>query len=199
MTLKGGIPEELNCEVLHETKWLKLINLTDPEQGVHGYVCTHAPWSNGHAVAVLPYRVIVGKLPNGDLGTWREYLLRQEVTPCWGMAPSLSSITGGMDKSGEAPIACASRELHEEGGYIVPADRSDLWIDLGPRHMGKASTTVMHMFAVDLTAEAREEAPGDGTELEAKAYCEWRRDPESAVDVLVGSMAFALHMAIDKS
>jgi 8-oxo-dGTP pyrophosphatase MutT (NUDIX family) len=193
---KPGIPSELQCEVLHETKWLKLLNLKDPAQGVHGYVCTHAAWTDGKAVAVLPFRTIVGGF-GGELTSWREYLLRQEVTPCWGMDPALSSITGGMDKPGEPAVECASRELHEEGGYIVPAARVDLWYDLGVRRMGKASTTLMHMFAVDLTAEAKVEAPGDGTELEAKAYCEWRKDPESAVDVLVGSMVFALHMAID--
>ena len=190
---KPGIPQELECEVLHETKWLKLINLKDPSQGVHGYVCTHAAWTDGKAVAVLPFRVIVGRISEtGELGTWHEYLLRQEVTPCWGMDPVLSSITGGMDKADEPAIECAARELHEEGGYIVPASRDDLWYDLGTRRMGKASTTLMHMFAVDLTAETRVEAPGDGTELEAKAFCEWRKDPENAVDVLVGSMVFAL-------
>ena len=180
--MKHGIPKELNAEALHETKWLQLLNLTDPEQGVHGYVCTHSVWTGGQAVAILPYRTWFGE--------YREYLLRQEVTPCWGMDPSLSSITGGMDKEGEPALECAIRELHEEGGYIV--ENKDLWTDLGSRRMGKASTTVMHMFAVDLKNETRVEAPGDGSELEASAYCEWRLDPENAVDVLVGSMVFAL-------
>ena len=209
MTQRPGIPTDLNCEVLHETKWLQLLNLTDPKQGVHGYVCSHAIWTNGQAVAVLPYRTVVGrdihsngyysygkdhKMYDGDMTSWHEYLLRQEVTPCWGMDLALSSITGGMDKKGETPLKCAMRELHEEGGYIVNGDH--LWIDLGARRISKASTTLMHLFAVDLTSEARVEAPGDGTELEAKAHCEWRKDPENAVDVLVGTMVFLLERAL---
>lgn len=203
MTRPTGIPTDLKVEILHETKWLQLLNLTDPEQGVHGYVCTHAIWTNGQAVAVLPYRTIVGKEPvrkigrkiyGGELTSWREYLLRQEVTPCWGMAPALSSITGGMDKEGEAPLKCAMRELHEEGGYIVEDEK--FWVDLGARRISKASTTTMHLFAVELTAQEKVEAPGDGTELEAKAYCEWRKDPENAEDVLVGTMVFLLEHAL---
>lgn len=167
--------------ILYSTKWLELLELKDPENGVHGYICTHHKWSNGQGVAVLPYR---------NLGSAPEFLLRQEVTPCWSMSPMLSSITGGMDKKGESPIECAARELHEEGGYVLePGDR---WVMLGAARMSKASTTIMHMFAVDLTGLERVEAPGDGSELEAKAYCEWRNDPESAVDVLVGRMVFGL-------
>lgn len=167
--------------VLYSTKWLELLELREPENGVHGYVCTHAKWTNGQGVAVLPYRNLDSP----------EYLLRQEVTPCWGMDTALSSITGGMDKEGESPVVCASRELHEEGGYVVAPD-SDRWTSLGTARLSKASTTVMHLFAVDLMGLEEQVAPGDGSELEAKAWCEWRRDPEVAADALVGRMVFGL-------
>jgi 8-oxo-dGTP pyrophosphatase MutT (NUDIX family) len=174
----------LQRNVLYATKWLELLELKSPEEGVHGYVCTHQKWSNGQGVAVLPYQL-------SQAGSNFEYLLRQEVTPCWGMEPMLSSITGGMDKEGEPPIECAARELHEEGGYIVEPNDSR-WKPLGSARMSKSSTTVMHLFAVDLTGLDEVEAPGDGSELEAKAFCEWRADPENAVDVLVGRMIFGL-------
>jgi 8-oxo-dGTP pyrophosphatase MutT (NUDIX family) len=183
--------------ILFETKWLQVLELKDPENGINGYVCTHAVWMNGKAISVLPYRVIVGQDEDGKLTSWREYLLRQEITPPWGAEPNLSSITGGMDVEGEYALDCAMRELHEEGGYIVGRDKEHLWVDLGTVHMGKASTTLIYLFAVDLTAEGSVDAPGDGTELEAKAHCEWRKDPENAVDVLVGRMVFGLGLAID--
>jgi 8-oxo-dGTP pyrophosphatase MutT (NUDIX family) len=175
-------------EVLYSTKWLELWKLSEPENGVDGYVCSHAKWANGQAVAVLPFR---RKLENSE----KEFFLRQEITPCWGMEPNLSSITGGMDKVGEEPVACASRELHEEGGYVVPPE-SSRWVNLGKARLSKASTMVVHLFAVDLAGLEMVEAPGDGSELEDKAYCEWRTDPENAVDALVGRMVFGLERLI---
>ena len=168
-------------KTLYKTKWLHLMEMKDPENGVEGYIYTHSEWAQGEGVAVLGYR---------DANGEREYLLRQEITPCWSMDPSLSSVTGGMDKEGEAPIECAIRELEEEGGYFCEDIRK--WTSLGTCRLSKASTTVMHLFAVDLTDCERGEAEGDGTELEAKAYCEWRTDPENAVDALVGTMVFKL-------
>lgn len=166
-------------KVLHETKWLTLLELKDPENGVHGYVCTHAAWTNGQGVAILPYR---HEMAGGVV----EFLLRQEITPCWGMDPNLSSITGGMDKEGEEPWECAVRELKEEGGYLC--DQVGRWTDLGTCRSSKASTTLVHLFAVDLTGCEFTGAEGDGSELEDKAWCEWRTDPESAVDPLVGTL-----------
>lgn len=177
-------------KVLYATKWLELIEMKDPENGVNGYVYTHAVWSGGQGVAVLPFRRIAAWGGTVASPPDVEFLLRQEITPCWKMTPALSSITGGMDHEGEDPIECAARELEEEGGYTVkPGDR---WIRLGSARMSKSSTTVMHLFAVDLTDIERGTAEGDGTELEAKAYCEWRQDLHSAEDVLVAAMAFKL-------
>lgn len=186
----------LKTEVLFDTKWLQLLNITDLEKGVNGYVCSHAKWTNGHGVAVLPYRAIqgIGWPGEGDVSKLdgREYLLRQEITPCWGMEPSLSSITGGCDKEGEIPLKTAMRELHEEGGYVCDSERR--WTDLGICRISKASTTMMHLFAVDLTGYEQVEAPGDGTALEAMAHCEWRDDPGSAIDALVGLMCFRMSL-----
>jgi 8-oxo-dGTP pyrophosphatase MutT (NUDIX family) len=186
----------LKSKVLCDTPWLQLLELKDPENGVNSYICSHAKWTNGHGVAVLPYRAIqgIGWPGEGDVSKLdgREYLLRQEITPCWGMDPSLSSITGGMDKEGEGALQTAMRELHEEGGYKCTSERR--WKDLGVCRLGKASTTVMHLFAVDLTGYERTEAPGDGTALEAMAHCEWRDDPGSAIDALVGLMCFRMSL-----
>jgi 8-oxo-dGTP pyrophosphatase MutT (NUDIX family) len=176
-------------KVLHETKWLTLLELKDPENGVDGYICTHSGWTNGQGIAVLPYRY---HMAGGEI----EYLLRQEVTPCWSMEPSLSSITGGMDKDGEPPWECAVRELKEEGGYLC--EYPGRWNDLGSVMSNKSSTTLVHLFAVDLTGLEFTGAEGDGTVLEAKAWCEWRTDPEAAVDPLVGSLVLKFEKLVGR-
>jgi len=177
-------------EILYETKWLQLLRLTDPGNGIHGYDCTHLKWSNGTGIAVLPYRRAQPHAPIIG-GEYSEYLLRWEVTPCWGPDPLCSSITGGMDKDGESHLLCAMRELHEEGGYDCQDESR--WKNLGTCRPSKASTTTMHLFAVDLTDCKRTEAFGDGSELEDRAHCEWHRDLGVAVDSLVGLMFFRLN------
>lgn len=164
-------------KVLYKTKWIHLLELKDPDNGVDSYICTHSAWANGQGVAVLPYR-------HEKAGGETEYLLRQEVTPCWGPGVHLSSITGGMDQDGEKPWWCAVRELKEEGGYLC--NEIGRWTHLGTCRSSKAATTLMHLFAVDLTGCEYTGAEGDGTALEAQAWCEWRTDPEAAVDPMVG-------------
>jgi len=183
-----GIPKDLECEVLHETKWLSLLRLRNPALGVHGYVCTHANWTNGQAVAVLPWRINEGRV---------ECLLRREITPCWGMEPELSAITGGMDVPDESPIECVVRELHEESGYRVH-QHNRRWTYFGARSLSKSSTTVVHMFIVDLTDMEPGVASGDGSELENQAACEWHQNPADAVDVLVPALAFSLRSMLSR-
>lgn len=173
----------MEINTLHETDWLCLMEMKDPDNGVNGYVYAHAKWCSGQGVAILPYR----RTEDGGI----EFLLRQEVTPCWGMEPVLSSITGGMDKEGEDPAKAAGRELKEESGY----DCGDInrWRYLGQCYSNKASDSIVYLFAVDLTGlEKTDDGSGDGTELEAKAWCEWREDPQEALDPLVGTMCLRL-------
>lgn len=183
--------------ILFATKWLHLLELRDPDNGINGYVCSHAEWTKGQGIAVLPYRVVRPHEPVLG-GEYTQYLLRWEITPCWGIEPSLSSITGGMDKEGELPIECAARELEEEGGYRV-SPSSLRWRPLGTMRVSKSSTTLMHLFAVDLSEGSvkpdpveKVEAVGDRTALEDKAHCEWLRRPGDAVDALTSAMAYRL-------
>ena len=170
-------------KVLYSTKWIDLMEMRDVDNGVQGYVYTHSKWTNGKAIAILPYR----ELRENEY----EYLLRHEVTPCWGLDPVVSSITGGMDKFGESPIECAVRELEEEAGYRVESYYTR-WHALGKIRMGKSSTTVMTLFGVDLTGLEQGEAPGDGTELEALASCEWHKNLDEAGDAVTLALGFRL-------
>lgn len=156
---------------LHHNDWLSLIKMTDPDNGVGGYVYSHETRCNGQIVAILPYR------ENED--GWREYLVRSEITPCWGMAPSISSITGGVEDD-QTPADNALQELAEEGGYTI---RPDQLISLGTCRATKSTDSTYHLFTADVTGMVRGDASGDGSELEAKAHCYWTTDPcKDAVD-----------------
>lgn len=172
----------MNRKVLYDTKWLQLLELSDPEIGVEGYICSHAEWANGRAVAVLPYR----STPHSD-----QLLVRHELVPCWSSELSPCSITGGMDVEGESPLACAMRELEEETGYTC-ADESK-WDYLGKSYLNKASTTTLDLYAVDLTGLEPGEIQGDGTSLEEKATCEWVDDiTDFSRDPLLEAMVYRL-------
>lgn len=170
-------------KVLYSTKWLQLLELSDPDAGINGYICSHAEWANGKAIAVLPFR----KTKEGD----DEVLVRYEVVPCWGAGHSPCSITGGMDVEGESSLSCAKRELEEESGYSC--DDDSRWFPLGQSYLNKASTTVVDLFAVDLTDIEPGEAVGDGTQLEAEGYCEWVSEVDGLTqDPLVETMIYRL-------
>jgi len=160
--------------VLKDNKWLQLREIRDPENGVDGYVYSHEKISDGKVVAMLPYRK-----SSDDY----EFLLRSEVTPCWGMQHFVSSTTGKVDK-GETPIQTAVRELKEEAGYSVK--EKDM-IPLGTSFSSKSSDTVNYLFSVDLADKKKGEVTTDGTELEAKAHNFWTDQIESE-DPLVAVM-----------
>lgn len=99
---------------------------------------------------------------------------RFEVCPAHGdLNPQLCALTGGIE-DGEGPQEAAMRELYEESGFVVPP--------YGIRRLGdivrpsKASDTIIHLFAVPVptkTLEGRFYGPGDGTEGEDGAWCEF--------------------------
>ncbi|WP_169807485.1 NUDIX hydrolase [Herbidospora mongoliensis] len=154
--------------ILYENPWLSLMESD-------GYVYSHETRCQGRIVAVLPYR----EAPGG-----REFLVRSEITPCWGAEPILSAVTGGYEGGEIADDAV--RELEEETGYAVT--RAEL-IALGESYASKSADTVYTLYAVDVTGRVPGEALGDGSPHESRATTRWLtagelaqiRDPQVAV------------------
>ena len=170
------MPED---RLLMATPWLEL-------RSIDNYDYVHEVRCHGHIVMVLPYRW----KPN-IRGRVREFLLRNEATPCWDNdVPQVSSITGGCENvqategmpDEERFLPDAVRELLEETGYDAPADR---FTYLGRCFGPKSADTHYHLFAVDLTGIPEGEAKGDGSAHEAAATNEWHPDTVKAVCPLV--------------
>ncbi|MBS1722447.1 MAG: NUDIX domain-containing protein [Armatimonadetes bacterium] len=162
-------------KTLFDNEWLSLKEMRDPDRGVNGYVFAHETRCKGQVVLVLPFRPNAGGV---------EVLLRREVTPCWGMEPCLSGITGGVED--DDPAEDAVRELSEEAGYTV--ERADL-LYLGTVRGSKAMDTVYHLYAVNLDGKEQGEAKGDGSALD-NAPVEWH-DTAANADDAVAVTAFA--------
>lgn len=161
---------------LYDNKWLSLLMVKHPENDIHGYVYSHESRCAGKIISVLPYRYYNGH--------W-EFLLRNEVTPCWSTERSIISSITGEYEPGMSIEEVVLMELEEEAGYIV--DISDLK-DLGTCRGTKSSDTIYYLYTVDLTDKEKEkegEALGDGSELERKASCFWSTNINSAEDPLV--------------
>ncbi|MCC3687448.1 NUDIX domain-containing protein [Bacillus cereus] len=172
---------------LFKNKWNTVVE-KEMDNGCR-YVYNKAEWCNSQGVAILPFRNVV---VNNWGFTEREYLGRFEVCPAHSEEIELCSITGGMDKEGEAPVVTAWRELIEEGGYKVPVENI---IYLGTVRPSKASDTTTHLFAVDLGDGFEEvEAVGDGTIGEEGAYCDWITGKQlvDAKDPLLHAMVMRL-------
>ena len=164
----------MKTKTLKHNEWLSLKKIEAPEYDVGGYVYSHEERCNGNIVCVLPFKFE----ESGEIS----YLLRNEVTPCWKInEPVVSSITGGIEDN-QSKIDCALNELYEEAGY--KANIEDL-VYLGYMYGTKSSDTHYHLFIIDLTDYVRYEATGDGSELEAKAYCFWSKSIEKAKDPFV--------------
>lgn len=159
-------------ETLFKNRWLEMREIKDADTH-EGYTYIHENRCNGHIVSLLPFR-------RTDDGY--EYLLRREITPCWGKDPLVSSITGGVEECGI--ITSAAHELEEEGGYHM-----DTWelIDLGTIFGTKCSDTIYHLWSADLTDKEKGIAGGDGSKLESIAECFWAKDIKEAVDPLVSA------------
>ena len=145
-------------KLLKHTKFVELRTKVDKDNGVDGYIYAHESACNGKKIAIMPYR-------RAGRDAW-EVLLRDEITPAWGMKPVLSSITGSMDNPDESPIEAARRELKEETGFTV--DIKDIK-SLGNCFGSKAMDTVYHLFSVDVTGKKPSKPSGDGSKLEAMA------------------------------
>jgi 8-oxo-dGTP pyrophosphatase MutT (NUDIX family) len=148
-------------KTLCENKWVSLKEISVPEMEINGYTFSHETRCNGKIVAILPFRI--------NEKNEEEYLIRYEITPCWGLKPEISSITGGVEE--DDPVHTAIEEMYQEAGYeIFPNEL----IKLGTSHASKSSDTVYYLFAVDLTKKEKVgEAKGDGSKLEKMAECRW--------------------------
>lgn len=166
----------MNTETLCENDWLSLRQIVAPERGVGGYVYSHETRCRGRIVAILPYR----DCEDGS----REYLLKSEVTPCWGFDQVLSAITGGYEGGDIADDAV--REMLEETGYTITHDEL---IPLGESYASKSADTVYTLYSVNLTGREAGEAVGDGSRLESESAAAWAtaerladiRDPQVSV------------------
>lgn len=146
-----GEPRGAVHETLAGNEWVSLKRVRKPDSGVYGYVYSHETRCHGRIVAVLPYRATA----SGE----REYLVKSEMTPCWGFGRVRSAVTGGWEGGDIADDAV--HEMLEETGYEIT--RADL-IPLGESFASKSADTVYTLFGVDLTGKAPGEALGDGTE-----------------------------------
>jgi 8-oxo-dGTP pyrophosphatase MutT (NUDIX family) len=177
----------MKIKILCKTDWVSLRRMIDPENGVNGYDYLHEDRCDGKIVAILPYRY-------NDSNDRVEYLLRKEVTPCWGMEQKISSITGGVEN--DNAIDTAIHEIAEEAGYEIK--RSDLkFLDLS--YGTKSSTTKYYLYTVDLTGKEKTlAADGDGSELEKMAECFWSDTIEDAVDPLVYVLHYRILQTLQK-
>lgn len=156
--------------ILKHTKYLDLKMKVNPEKGVDGYIYAHEASCSGKKIAILPYRRLYKE--------GYEVLLREEITPAWGMKPVLSSITGSMDNPDESPIEAARRELMEETGFYVEAKDIE---ELGTCFGSKAMDTVYYLFSVDVTGKKPRKIKGDGTKLEFMAENRFVKNIEDKV------------------
>ncbi len=114
--------------------------------------------------------VVVAQLPDG-----RYVLVRQWRHP---LGRVFTEFPAGKLDAGEAPLACAQRELQEETGY-----RAQRWAYAGPVHLAIAySTEVIHLFfADDLQPGPRQLDEGEFLDVFAASLeqlLQWARDGE---------------------
>lgn len=173
-------------EVIEKGNFTSYRKIIDKSKHVEGYEYLHEDRCNGIIVSILPYRYNNSLIRRDNPF---DFLLRNELTPCWDMDENVwSSITGGVD-IGNTEYETALIELEEEAGYKI--DQKDL-IFLGYSFGTKSSDTLYILFTCDLTDKERGEANGDGSYLESKAYCEWVEDISIAEDPLVYSSYYKM-------
>lgn len=160
-------------EVLHENDWLSLRRLRVPSAQIGGYVYSHESRCNGRIVAALPFIAPA------------RFLLRVEVTPCWGLGPVASAVTGGVDGD-ESCVQAVLRELREETGFAV--SEGPRLIDLGTSRGTKSTDTIYSLYAANVDGLVQHALVGDGSPLEASAHCEWTSHPWESVDPLCALM-----------
>ena len=165
-------------EVLYKTDWLSLRKIVDPEKCVDGYVYSHEDRCSGRIIAVLPF-----KFDHSIV----YYLLRREVTPCWGMRQYVSSITGGYE--GGDPRDTVVLEMKEEAGFEI--DKKDL-ISLDTSFASKSSDTIYYLYSIDLTDKQAGKPSSDGSKLEQMANCFWATEEEMMIENIKDPQVYVL-------
>lgn len=169
-------------KTLFSTDWVELKQLVCPSKKIYGYDYLHEKRCDGKIIVLFPFRT---------KNKVSEYLLRNEVTPCWSTDAVVSSITGGFEKD-KGIKGTAVMELEEEAGYEIT--QKDL-IDLGTVRGTKSSDTTYYLFAVDLTGiDKTTDAAGDGSELEKQAECKWMSNLDKCED----PMAYVAYVRLQK-
>ena len=172
----------MKTEILCDNEWLQLKLMTDPENGVGGYVYSHEIRCKGTIIAVLPYRLINHSSDESCFQV--QFGLRRETTPCWSMQPKLSALTGGLEP-GLTVEETVIEEIREEAGFVVK--NTDLTF-LGTCFGTKSTDTIYHLYTVDVTDLPQVPATGDGTRLDAEGIIEWHNEVYDADDPIVAMM-----------
>ena len=162
---------QVDVSTVYSNDWIELKNLVSPNFGIIGYPYLHEKRCQGKIVSILPFRLNTEKQK-------MEFLLRREITPCWGLEHNTSSITGGFEEDLEDTVVM---EMKEETGFDITKDEI---IDLGTIQGTKSTDTVYYLYSVNLTGKVKGLALTDGSELEKNAYCCWKNSVDESVDPL---------------
>lgn len=150
-----------DIKTLFKNKWISLMEATN---GTWTYVYSHETSCNGKKIAILPFRSNL-RNPTATI----QFLLRSEITPCWGGGRHIASITGGVEDNN--PNLTALLELEEEAGYV--AKLNDL-IPLGTCRGAKSMDTIYYLFGIDLSGTTKtKDGKGSGAVLEEQEYAYW--------------------------
>lgn len=127
-----------------------------------GYTFLREVRCAGQLVSLLPFRT------NTETGQI-DLLARLEICPAHGPEFERCSITGGVEP-GQTIEEAAVLELWEEAGYRAQVKEL---VSLGQVRPSKASDTVVHLFAIEVSGKPQTPPPGDGSRFEVGASVEW--------------------------
>lgn len=165
-------------KVLFKTPFISVCELDVPKLNMK-YFYLHESRCDGNLVAVLPFKKENNKILYG---------LRKEICPPWDKDKfTICSLTGGVDKG--TPREAAQLELKEEAGIF--ANYND-FIFLGKTFRDKASDTIVHLYAIDITGKEIGEATTDGTEAEKVSSMIWEEDISKSLDPLSYTLFYKL-------
>ena len=101
----------------------------------------------------------------GERHVWLRSAVRPPIVMREPENRALWELPAGLIEPGEAPLAAAARELHEELGFEVPEERLEA---LGPSTFPAPGIVAErhHYFQVRVDPAARREPPNDGSPLE---------------------------------
>lgn len=174
--------DEVTILSLCENDWVSLRTVIAPTHEIRGYTFSHETRCKGNIIAVLPFRI-----HNYEV----EYLIRKEVTPCWGLDPVFSALTGGWE--GGSFKADAVRELEEESGYAAEEKE---FLTLNTCYGTKSTDTTFQLFAVNLTDKVQGKALGDGSKQDTEGTVHWMNKEDiirEVNDPIVLTMLTRLH------